>query len=107
MSVHCCLFFKVCADKWIKLLRTTAHLMKISRSKFPNLVLHARCSPSYVNDWNYVMGVLCLYSRIKSRCASLPVVYPLSTVRLGNGIGLRLNLLCVKLHEGEGRIPGY
>lgn len=37
----------------------------------------------------------------------VPGVYPLSTVRLGKGIGLRLNLLCVKLHEGEGRIPGY
>lgn len=38
---------------------------------------------------------------------SLPGVYPLSTVRLGKGIGLRLNLLCVKLQEGDGRMPGY
>lgn len=38
---------------------------------------------------------------------ALPGVYPLSTVRLENGIGLRLNLLWVNPHDGEGRIPGY
>lgn len=38
---------------------------------------------------------------------TVPDVYPLSTVRLEKGIGLRLNLLWVKPHDGEGRIPGY
>lgn len=38
---------------------------------------------------------------------TVPGVYPLSKVRLGKGMGLRLNLLWVKPQEGEGRIPGY
>lgn len=38
---------------------------------------------------------------------AVPGVYPLSTVRVEKGIGLRLNLLWVKPQEGEGRMPEY
>lgn len=55
-----------------------------------------------------------LYSSVNSimrtiSCSTVavPGVYPLSTVRLEKGIGLRLNLLWVKPQEGEGRIPVY
>lgn len=46
-------------------------------------------------------------SVLKSSSVPLPDVYPLSTVRLEKGIGLRLNLVWEKPHDGDGRIPGY
>lgn len=38
---------------------------------------------------------------------SVPAAYPLSTVSVEKGIGLRLNLLWAKPQDGEGRIPEY
>lgn len=44
---------------------------------------------------------------MRSSGVAVPEVYPLSTVRLEKGIGLRLNLVWEKPHDGDGRIPGY
>lgn len=48
-----------------------------------------------------------LRPKLKSSSVAVPEVYPLSTVRLENGIGLRLNLVWEKPHDGDGKIPGY